>query len=154
VGKIVFWRTLLFGPMLAGVIYNISLILISLFSEQQTRLFIDEVITSFIAAAFLPYIFVFIPLGLPPIIPLFCFAHVTSNSIEPLINALSGYKPYIKVMAIILLNIIVGVFIYGLFFLLTPWHAKEVVRLLVQIVIPTSIIFGVYFGVYYLRKHS
>jgi hypothetical protein len=151
VGIKVFWKTLLFGPMLSAIVFLIGLPDASYSTSSAS---VGEYFGALLMTIVLSYFFVFAPVGdLPGIIPMLCYSLGFSLLVNPIKKMLSPHKPYVIVIGFTLLSIFIGVTVYGVFFINHPKHSKDLVDLVLRIVIPTSAIFGLYFGINSIRKY-
>ena len=156
-GISVFLKSLLLGPLLSTISLEISMNLefdSPVLSWDKTGDFIDLFLLLCLGA----YLLIFTaPFGgVPGIIPLLAYSTILALSIDPLIECMSKrrLKAQVKVMLVTLLSLLIGLVVYGSFFQLATTHTKELQAILFSMVIPTSIFFGIWFGITYVRKYS
>lgn len=152
-GLSVLWKSFLFGPMLSALTLQFMAFSNDSFFQQSIGDFIDMFLFLCVGA----YVLMFFPVsgGPPGVFPLAIYSGILAFLIDPLIDKMNAHdiKPLAKVLFITFLSVFVGVLVYCPFFLLFA-HSDQIVKLLLSMVIPTSTIFGAWFGLSGLRKYS
>ncbi|UCJ18140.1 hypothetical protein K5Q02_07145 [Pseudomonas sp. MM211] len=155
--KYIFIRTLVLGPLFSATIFVLIGLLSHYFSGSKPGLGTSEVLGTLLITIIAAYLMVFIPsFGfLPGIIPLAAYSLLLTYFTGRVFCFLSKYNvtTRTKIVAIIVLSILIGIVIYGGFYLLALASGKSGrFEFIWIVVVPTSAIFGAWAGLTYARK--
>ena len=153
----IFIRTLVLGPLFSAVIFVLIGCLANYFLDSKAGLGPSEILAVFLMIITVAYLMVFIPAFgfLPGIIPLIIYSLLLTFSAGPFFYFLSKHDmtSKIKVFAITILSMIIGIVVYGGFYLLAL--ASETAGkfdFIWVVVASTSAIFGAWTGLTYVRE--